>query len=43
MRILGSSDPAVRARIVEFQEQLAQSVRAKDAALQQRQGRVTGQ
>src|ERR1700759_4734769 len=43
VRILGSSDPALRARIVAFQEQLAQSVRAKDEALQQRQGKVTGQ
>jgi 5-(carboxyamino)imidazole ribonucleotide mutase len=41
VRILGSSDPALRARIVEFQAQLAESVRAKDAALQERQGKVT--
>src|ERR1700752_5356791 len=40
--ILGSSDAALQARIVAFQEQLADSVRTKDAALQQRQGKVTG-
>ena len=43
VRILASSDAALRARIVAFSEQLADSVRAKDAALQQRQGKVTGQ
>ncbi|OBI38907.1 5-(carboxyamino)imidazole ribonucleotide mutase [Mycobacterium colombiense] len=43
VRILGSSDAALRARIVEFQEQLARSVQAKDEALQQRQGNVTGE
>jgi 5-(carboxyamino)imidazole ribonucleotide mutase len=43
VRILGSSDPALRARIVAFQEQLADSVRAKDEALQELQGKVTGQ
>jgi 5-(carboxyamino)imidazole ribonucleotide mutase len=43
VRILGSSDPALRARIVDFQEQLAASVGAKDEALQQRQGKVTGE
>ncbi|HTY33394.1 5-(carboxyamino)imidazole ribonucleotide mutase [Mycobacterium sp.] len=43
VRILGSSDAALRARIVAYQEQLAEAVRAKDAALQQRQGKVTGQ
>jgi 5-(carboxyamino)imidazole ribonucleotide mutase len=43
VRMLASSDPALRARIVAFQEQLADSVRAKDSALQQRQGKVTGQ
>ncbi len=43
VRILASSDPALRARVVEFQAQLAESVRAKDEALQQRQGKVTGQ
>jgi 5-(carboxyamino)imidazole ribonucleotide mutase len=42
-RILGSSDAALRARIVAFQEQLADSVRDKDAALQQRHGKVTGE
>jgi len=41
VRILASSDPALRARIVEFQAQLAGSVRAKDEALQQLQGKVT--
>jgi 5-(carboxyamino)imidazole ribonucleotide mutase len=42
VRILGSRDPALRSRIVDFQEQLAESVRAKDAALKNRQGKVTG-
>jgi 5-(carboxyamino)imidazole ribonucleotide mutase len=42
VRILGSSDAALQARIVAFQEQLADSVRTKDAALQQRQGKITG-
>lgn len=43
VRMLGSSDPALRARIAEFQGQLAESVRAKDEALQKRQGKVTGE
>ena len=43
VRILGSSDPALRARLVAFSEQLAESVRAKDAALQELQGKVTGE
>ncbi|OMC54802.1 5-(carboxyamino)imidazole ribonucleotide mutase [Mycobacterium sp. IS-836] len=43
VRILGSSDPALRARLVAFAEELAESVRAKDAALRKRQGKVTGQ
>jgi 5-(carboxyamino)imidazole ribonucleotide mutase len=43
VRILGVSDPSLRSRIVAFQDQLAESVRAKDAALQERQGKVTGQ
>jgi 5-(carboxyamino)imidazole ribonucleotide mutase len=42
VRILGSSDPQLRARIVAFQDGLAASVRAKDAALQERHGKVTG-
>ncbi len=41
VRILGVSDPAVRSRIVAFQEQLADSVRAKDEALKKLQGKVT--
>ena len=41
VRMLGSSDPALRARIAAFQNDLAESVRAKDAALQQHQGKVT--
>ncbi len=41
VRILGSSDPALRARIVAFQEQLAETVRAKDAELQKRAGKLT--
>ncbi len=43
VRILASSDPALRARVQAFQEQLADSVRAKDAALQERHGKVTGE
>lgn len=43
VRILGASDPGLRARIVEFQTQLADSVRAKDEALQRLHGKVTGQ
>jgi 5-(carboxyamino)imidazole ribonucleotide mutase len=43
VRMLASSDAALRARVVTFQERLADSVRAKDAALQERQGKVTGQ
>ncbi|OBG27142.1 5-(carboxyamino)imidazole ribonucleotide mutase [Mycobacterium sp. E3198] len=43
VRILASSDPALRARVEAFSEQLAETVRAKDAALQERQGKVTGQ
>jgi 5-(carboxyamino)imidazole ribonucleotide mutase len=43
VRILGVSDPALRSRIVAFQEKLAESVLAKDAALKQRQGKVTDQ
>ncbi|SPM32596.1 Phosphoribosylcarboxyaminoimidazole (NCAIR) mutase [Mycobacterium rhizamassiliense] len=43
VRMLASSDAALRARVVAFQEGLAESVRAKDAALQERQGKVTGQ
>jgi 5-(carboxyamino)imidazole ribonucleotide mutase len=43
VRILASSDAALRARLVAFSDQLAESVKAKDAALQQRQGKVTGQ
>jgi 5-(carboxyamino)imidazole ribonucleotide mutase len=41
VRILGSSDPQLRKRIVAFQDHLAETVRAKDAALQERQGKVT--
>ena len=40
VRILGSFDAALRARMVAFQDQLAQSVLAKDAMLQ---GKVTGE
>jgi 5-(carboxyamino)imidazole ribonucleotide mutase len=43
VRILGSSDAALRARIAAFQDQLAESVRAKDEALQRLQGKVTGE
>jgi 5-(carboxyamino)imidazole ribonucleotide mutase len=41
VRILGASDPVLRDRILAFQEQLAESVRAKDAALKGQQGKVT--
>jgi 5-(carboxyamino)imidazole ribonucleotide mutase len=43
VRILGSSDPRLRARLAAFADQLAESVRAKDAALQERQGKVTSE
>jgi len=43
VRILAVSDPALRGRIVAFQDQLAESVLAKDAALKERQGKFTGQ
>jgi 5-(carboxyamino)imidazole ribonucleotide mutase len=43
VRILAASDAALRARITAFQDELAESVRAKDAALQQLQGKVTGE
>jgi 5-(carboxyamino)imidazole ribonucleotide mutase len=43
VRILAVSDPALRGRIVAFQDQLAESVLAKDAALKERQVKVTGQ
>jgi 5-(carboxyamino)imidazole ribonucleotide mutase len=43
VRMLASSDAALRARVVAFQDELAESVRAKDAALQERQGKVTGE
>ena len=42
-RILGASDAALRARIVAFQHQLAETVRAKDAARQELHGKVTGE
>jgi 5-(carboxyamino)imidazole ribonucleotide mutase len=43
VRILAVSDPALRGRIAAFQDQLAQSVLAKDAALQERQCKFTGE
>jgi 5-(carboxyamino)imidazole ribonucleotide mutase len=43
VRILAVSDPALQGRIVEFQKQLEESVLAKDAALKDRQGKVTGE
>ena len=43
VRILAVSDPALRGRIVAFQDQLAESVLAKDAALKERQGKFTGE
>lgn len=47
VRLLGAADPNLRARIVAFQDQLAQTVRAKDAELKKlrgvRSGKVTGE
>jgi 5-(carboxyamino)imidazole ribonucleotide mutase len=43
VRMLGSSDPRLRARMVAFQEQLADTVQAKDAAVQKLRGEVTGE
>ncbi|MGH3958108.1 5-(carboxyamino)imidazole ribonucleotide mutase [Mycobacterium sp.] len=43
VRILGAFDSDLRNRIVAFQEQLADSVLAKDAALKKLHGKVTGQ
>jgi 5-(carboxyamino)imidazole ribonucleotide mutase len=43
VRILAVSDPALRNRVVAFQKDLAESVLAKDAALKERQGKVTGE
>jgi len=42
VRILASSDPALRSRVVAFQDRLAETVTAKDAALQELHGKVTG-
>jgi 5-(carboxyamino)imidazole ribonucleotide mutase len=41
VRILASSDPQLRARVAVFQDELAESVRARDAAVQQLHGKVT--
>ena len=43
VRILGCADAQLRARLVAFSDQLAETVRAKDAALQELHGKVTGQ
>ncbi|MEY8017815.1 5-(carboxyamino)imidazole ribonucleotide mutase [Mycobacterium servetii] len=43
VRILASSDAALRARVVEFQNELAESVRTKDAAVRRLHGKVTGE
>ncbi len=43
VRILASSDPQLRRRVMAFQNELAEGVRAKDAALQELHGKVTGQ
>jgi 5-(carboxyamino)imidazole ribonucleotide mutase len=40
VRILASSDPQLRARVVAFQDQLAETVRAKDAELQRLAGKL---
>ncbi len=42
VRILGSSDPQLQARIVAFQDELADAVRVKDAALRELRGKLTG-
>jgi len=42
VRILAVPDPALRKRIIAFQNRLAKSVRAKDDALRERQGKFTG-
>jgi 5-(carboxyamino)imidazole ribonucleotide mutase len=42
VRILGSSDPKLMARIVAFQDELADTVQAKDVALQELRGKLTG-
>jgi len=38
VRVLAASDPALRERVVAFQEALAETARGKDAALQERLG-----
>ena len=43
VRILASSDPQLRARLVAFSAELAASVAAKDAALRELHGKVTGE
>ena len=43
VRILAASDSGLRDRVVAFQKELAESVLAKDSALRQRHGKVTGQ
>jgi 5-(carboxyamino)imidazole ribonucleotide mutase len=43
VRILAVSDPELRSRVVAFQKDLGASVLAKDAALKERQGKVTGE
>lgn len=40
VRMLGSADPELRARVVAFQNQLAETVRAKDAELQRLAGKL---
>ena len=41
VRILAASDPTLRARVAAFQDELAESVRARDAVVQQLHGKVT--
>lgn len=41
VRMLGCSDPELRDRILAFQEELAHSVRAKDAELQRLAGKLS--
>nr|WP_155769742.1 5-(carboxyamino)imidazole ribonucleotide mutase [Mycobacterium asiaticum] len=41
VRMLGSADPELRARIVAFQDELAATVRGKDAEVQRLAGKLT--
>jgi 5-(carboxyamino)imidazole ribonucleotide mutase len=41
VRMLGASDPVLRARIVAFADQLAETVRTKDAEVRRLAGKLT--